>query len=98
MKYIDVQWLHSNRDDPARLVSEIGPDEFESRKIEFWSDGRVGCASEFGSSNGSTLGDKPVPAIEEINSQAEFRAKAIDASVFQALWHHHVERRETVQK
>ena len=65
MQYIDVKWLHSHPEEPIRLVSEIGPDRYETRKIEFWSDGRVGYASEAGASANTCLGDQPVPALEE---------------------------------
>ena len=92
MKYIDVKWLHSNPDEPVRLVSEIGPDRYETRKIEFWSDGRVGYASESGASPNTCLGDQPFPPLEEINSDAEFSGVEIDATVFETLWHQYVAR------
>jgi hypothetical protein len=50
MQYIDVKWLHSHPEETIHLVSEIGPDRYETRKIEFWSDGRVGYASQAGAS------------------------------------------------
>jgi hypothetical protein len=75
MKYIDVQWLHSNAEHPTRLVSELGPDRFETRKIEFWADGRIGYASKDGASRDTLLSDLPVFSIKEINAQGEFFAK-----------------------
>jgi hypothetical protein len=90
MQYIDVKWLHSHPEEPIRLVSEIGPDRYETRKIEFWSDGRVGYASEAGASANTCLGDQPVPALEEINADVEFSGKEIDAAAFELLWHQHV--------
>jgi hypothetical protein len=53
MKYIDVQWLHSNPEEPVRLVSELGPDGFETRKIELWLDGRIGYATETEATEGT---------------------------------------------
>jgi hypothetical protein len=90
MQYIDVKWLHSHPEEPIRLVSQIGPDRYETRKIEFWSDGRVGYASQAGASANTCLGDQPVPALEEINALAEFSGEEIDAAAFELLWHQHV--------
>src|SRR6266436_2827567 len=93
MQYIDVKWLHSHPEEPIRLVSEIGPDRYETRKIEFWSDGRVGYASQAGASANTCLGDQPVPALEEINADVEFSGEEIDAAAFELLWRQHVTQR-----
>ena len=90
MQYIDVQWLHTSPDEPVRLVSELGPDRYETRKLEFWRDGRVGFASETDASEGTRLGEVPVPDISEINAEEEFVANEIDASSFEALWTRYV--------
>jgi hypothetical protein len=66
------------------------PDHYETRKIEFWSDGRVGYASQAGASANTCLGDQPVPALEEINVDVEFSGEEIDAAAFELLWHQHV--------
>jgi hypothetical protein len=92
MNYVDVQWLHSNTENPIRLVSELGPDRFETRNIEFWADGRIGYASKEGASRNSLLGDAPVPTIQELNSHSEFSAKEFDARSFQQLWDRYVGR------
>ena len=86
MKYIDVTWLHSNEDDPVRLVSEIGADGYECRKLEFWSNGCVGYASKSSASRATALGEFPVPPISEINSDGQFLGTEIDASKFEQLW------------
>jgi hypothetical protein len=90
MEYIDVKWLHSNLEDPIRLVSELGPGRFETRKLEFFSNGRVGFAAKAGSSQGTRLGERPVPPIAEINVQAEFSGTEITASDFETLWDQYV--------
>jgi hypothetical protein len=41
-------------------------------------------------SGDTQLGDQPVPLLEEINSQGEFRGIEIDAATFEALWRQHV--------
>jgi hypothetical protein len=93
MRYVDVKWLHACPVEPIRLVSEIGPDCYETRKIEFWSDGRVGDASQDGASPSTCLGDQPVPTLEESNSKVEFGGVEIDASAFERLWQQYVTAR-----
>jgi hypothetical protein len=61
MEYIDVKWLHADPEYPIRLVSEIGPDRYETRKIELFLDGRVNYASGLGSSGNTRLGIAPSP-------------------------------------
>ena len=90
MEYIDVKWLHSNLEDPVRLVSELGPGRFETRKLEFFPDGRVGFAAKAGSTHGTRLGERPVPPLAEINVQAEFSGTEITASDFENLWDQYV--------
>ncbi|WP_394172856.1 DUF6881 domain-containing protein [Thalassotalea litorea] len=86
MRYIDVQWNHDFKDEPIRLVSEIGPDEFETRKLEFFPGGTVGYAYEDIESNSTRLGIDVVPSLEEINSEQEFEGISISKSDFEQLW------------
>ena len=44
MEYIDVLWKHRGDEYPVRLVSELGEDRFELRKLEFFADGTVDAA------------------------------------------------------
>jgi len=90
MEYIDVNWLHSNPDDPVRLVSELGPGRFETRKLEFFRDGRVGFASQAGSTHDTHLGERPVPSLAQINIQTVFSGIEIAASDFEAIWEQYV--------
>ncbi len=86
MRYIDVEWIHDLEDEPIRLVSEIGDDEFEIRKLEFFRDGSVGYSSEKKSSKNTELGICEVPSLEEINSQEEFSGCVITSEQFDKLW------------
>lgn len=90
MRYIDVEWLHADAETPVRIVSEIGADGYESRKIEFYADGRIAHATETTASGDTELGDQLVPSIEHINAQGEFRGAEIDAAFFEELWRRHV--------
>jgi hypothetical protein len=86
MKYIDVKWHHSHEDETIRLVSEVGADGFEVRKLEFFRDGRVGFASQESNSDSTRLGVAVMPDLSEINLQQEFTGTSIDAAAFEELW------------
>jgi len=90
VEYIDVRWLHSNPEYPVRLVSEIGPDRYEVRKIELYLDGRVGYASKRVSSSDTRLSETTIPPLAEINAQSEFSGIEITASDFETLWDEYV--------
>jgi len=87
MRYIDVSWLHESNDEPYRLVFEIGQDQYETRKLEFFRSGEVGFASSNNHSKYTMLGIAEVPEIEEINSDKEFQGKNISKQEFEILWH-----------
>ena len=42
MHYIDTAWKHSFPKEPVRIVSELDANRWETRKLEFYADGRVG--------------------------------------------------------
>lgn len=89
MRYIDVEWLHDFEDEPYRLVSEIGDDEYEIRKLEFYRNGQVGVATVDVCTEKTMLGIVEVPSIEEINCQGEFQGKEITKNEFELLWEQH---------
>ncbi len=94
MKYYDLNWNHDNDDDPIRLVSEIGADGYEKRKLEFFRDGSVGYASEIESSDTTMLGVNRMPKLEDILAQPDFSGAEITAAQFEGFWREHVlERR-----
>jgi hypothetical protein len=86
MRYLDVKWIHDLQEEPIRLVSEIDLMGFETRKVEFFRDGRVGFASAAGASPGTELGTVPVQSIDEIDALGEFAGLTITRSDFEALW------------
>ncbi|BDU22229.1 hypothetical protein [Dyella sp. GSA-30] len=86
MFYIDVIWHHTDPAYPVRLVSELDESRWELRKMEFYSDGRVGLACKEWASRGTDLGIEPVPPIDEINSDGEFTAKLMEPEAFESLW------------
>lgn len=81
-----MKWLHNHAEEPIRLVSEIDPENYEVRKLNFFSNGSTGFASSTLSHLGVELGSAPVPSISEINEMEEFEGKEIAQSDFDALW------------
>ena len=92
MRYIDVNWLHDLDEEPYRLVSEIGPDQYEIRKLEFFRSGKVGYASSIARTENTNLGIAEVPTLEEINSQSEFNGQNISKQQFEQLWQKYVSK------
>lgn len=86
MRYIDVKWIHNFEEEPIRLVSELDFAGYETRKLEFFRDGRVGFASAAGASPGTELGTVPVQSIGEINGLGEFEGMTIKVMDFEVLW------------
>ena len=89
MEYIDVQWLHANPGDPIRLMSELDCHRYETRKLEFFSTGIVGSASGTSESENTRLGVVPMPSLEEINADPQFRGVPIQRELFESLWKQH---------
>lgn len=84
--YVKVQWLHEFAEEPVELFSELDGDRYEVRKVEVYRDGRLDWADASRQTNSIGLGEAPVPDLEEINVQEEFRAKSITAAEFAAVW------------
>jgi hypothetical protein len=89
VEYLDIQWHHNNVEYPIRLVSEIDAERFEVRKLEFFSDGRVGHACGTSESLGTMLGECPDPSLAEITADPQFTGKQISAEEFESLWATH---------
>lgn len=89
MEYIDVLWLHAHENEPVRLISELDHARFETRKLEFYTDGRIGWADGEHEVLGSILGETSVPALVEINADPQFVGRSISAAEFEELWSTH---------
>lgn len=66
------------------LLSELDNEGYETRKLEFYSNGKVGSASKNLETMGTVLEEKPLPTLDEINSNPEFSAKYISATEFES--------------
>src|SRR5262249_32664364 len=86
MRYLRVEWLHPDPDEPVTLYSEIDDEGWEVRKVEVFADGRLGFASATGATTATVLGEKPVPSVEEIAADPQFRAARITRKEFERVW------------
>jgi hypothetical protein len=86
MEFIDVAWRHNFEDEPVRLVSELDARRYETRKLEFFSNGKIGFASATATSERTMLGVEPVPPLSEINSDPQFSAPDLSSASFEELW------------
>ncbi|SDY96635.1 hypothetical protein SAMN04515617_13711 [Collimonas sp. OK242] len=86
MEYIDVLWKCQSSENPYRLVSELGDDRFELRKLEFFADGTVDAAGGDRETERTMLGVAAVPPLSEINMDEQFEGANITRDVFEALW------------
>ncbi|WP_280443423.1 DUF6881 domain-containing protein [Nocardia brasiliensis] len=82
-----VLWSHDFDTEPVELVSEIGEDGYEVRKVDVYRDGRLDWA-DADSATGSTFlsTEEAMPLLDEINAQAEFLAVTISAAEFERVW------------
>jgi len=86
MEYLKVLWVHQGSKDPVILMSELDDARYEVRKIEIFRDGRMGFASESDASDGTILGEKPVPPASEIATDAQFIVEPLSAPEFEQAW------------
>lgn len=86
MKYIRVIWRNANSEYPLVLYSELNESGWEIRKVEVYSDGRCGYASETETHGGTFLGIEPVPPLEEIAKDPQFEPSEIKPAEFEEVW------------
>jgi len=86
MRYLRVQWLHFHPDEPVEIYSEINDDGWEVRKVEVFPDGSVGFASSSEGIGSTMLSVEPLPALEEIRSDPQFKPIEIGRQEFEKVW------------
>src|SRR5216117_3061508 len=86
MRYLRVDWLRAKLGDPVTLYSELDDTGYELRKVEVFADGQLGFASEGESTLGTELGEKPLPPLETIAADPEFRPVGISREEFESVW------------
>jgi hypothetical protein len=85
--YMKVEWQHDSTEEPVLLYSEI-VDGWETRKVDIYRDGHLDFASETTETGTTSLGQVPVPPIDEISEQPEFLPVEISAEDFEEIWRH----------
>ena len=86
MRYIRVQWIHQHPDEPVEMYSELDEAGWETRKVEVFRDGTIGFASSSEAGGLTELGEGPLPSLEEIASDPEFRPMQISKDEFEGVW------------
>jgi hypothetical protein len=86
MKYIRVKWKQSNPQYPVLLYSELDPEGWEQRKVEIFTDGHTGYASENETRGDTRLGDLPVPSLSSIAKDTQFEPETITKGEFEEVW------------
>ncbi len=86
MIYLKVHWEHSFESEPVLLFSELSADRNEVRKVEVYRDGRADFADKATSSGTTRLSKEPIPLVEEIATDPQFRPCEIDAVEFEFQW------------
>ena len=90
MKYIKVIWLHNDSRYPSEIYSELDNECNEVRKIEIFPDGAIGYAADNLSHGKTILGKVPVPSLQEINEDPQFRANEVTQEFFLKKWNEYV--------
>ncbi|TDC77738.1 DUF6881 domain-containing protein [Streptomyces hainanensis] len=91
MRYWKVRWHHEFAEEPIAIYSEIGPDDYETRRVEEFGDGRLGWADQDREHGGTSLAYTEFGDIEEVREQPEFSALVITEREFDAVWRRAVE-------
>ncbi|MFM1652558.1 DUF6881 domain-containing protein [Brevibacillus sp. B_LB10_24] len=77
---------------PNIIICEIGEDGYETRKIEFFDQGKIGYAyddivyCEFDTAYPTGLSDQPSPNIDEYNQNSVFLAIKVSKEYFELAW------------
>ena len=85
-QYFKCKWIHSHPEDPILLYSELDSSRMEIRKIEIWSDNRIGYADQKEQSNETELGLVAVPELSKIAKDPQFQPVEISKSEFEEVW------------
>ncbi|MFE3178946.1 DUF6881 domain-containing protein [Amycolatopsis sp. NPDC059235] len=86
MLHLRVERIHDLEEEPVVLCCELDADGCEVRKVEVFHDGRKTFADTDRSTGDTVLGEGKVPSFEEIQAQAEFLPRGIDAAYFTRVW------------
>lgn len=86
MEYLKVEWKHNYHDEPILIYSEIDDRRNELRKVEIYRDGRIGYADKNDEYLDAGLSEKPLPTLEEIAYDKQFKPELIYKEDFEMVW------------
>jgi hypothetical protein len=86
MDYLKVRWIREVPNEPVLLLSELDANRYEVKKVEVFTDGRMGFASADKSSDETMLGEKPIPPASDIAADLQFIVESTDAQEFESAW------------
>ena len=94
MLYIKVEWVHDFANEPVELYSELDDNRWEIRKVEIFRNGTGSYAWKGGASGSSQLSITPIPALQEIRRDPQFRPAEISKESFEDIWKKFTSREE----
>jgi len=88
MRYMKVEWRHSDPEEPIIIYCEIDENSWETRKVDVFRDGKLrrASATEESPSTSTFLSTEKLPSIATINEDAEFSAYDISHDEFEEVW------------
>ena len=86
MTYLKIYWKHSFPDEPVIIYSELNENREEIRKVEVYTNERMGYAWKSISMMGAYLSESEIPEISEINKDVQFQGIEIRREEFEMIW------------
>ncbi len=86
MTYLRVEWMHDFANEPVEIFSELDSDRKETRKVERFADGTLHFAGPEGDSGSTFLSEKPLPELNAIAADPQFRPTIIGKENFEHAW------------
>lgn len=85
MRYSRLLWSHRSPSEPVEILSEHGPDGWETRKIEIFLDDSIAFASAEESAGGARLSEIRCPPDDEVESP-DMTVVAMTRDEFEQAW------------
>ncbi|MFG1857586.1 DUF6881 domain-containing protein [Actinomadura geliboluensis] len=94
MRWIKVDWERpagqAPDDEPVTIISEVGDDDYETRRVERYADGRLAWADASVDADEISLAEKPIGALEEIAAASDADSRFVPSEItrdeFERQW------------
>jgi hypothetical protein len=87
MEYLKVEWIHSSENEPVEILCELDADRNEVRSVERFRSGMLTFAGPDGESGTTILAENPIPSIDLIAADPQFKPVIIGVEEFERAWH-----------